>query len=223
MRAERLFGGEAALAMHARAAGRNKDELTQTLSGDVSLSGRDLQTYDLDVDKLLHKFDKTRGFNLFDFAAFFIAGPLGPIATKGVAFGLVYRQLGTGEGTLDRLVTKWRIDDGIAEAKDCALATKKNRVAFAGKIDLVHGVYQDAAIAVLDERGCSRYTEKLSGPVGGRRSTAKSTMKALAGPFIGPYQKMHHAMEQKCDVVYSGSVPHPESKPPAKQAPRLHD
>jgi AsmA protein len=209
LRTEPVIGGEAALAMHVRAAGRNKDELTQTLSGDVSLSGRHLQTHDLDMDKLIHKFDKTRGFSLIDLAAFFIAGPLGPIATKGYDFGRVYKQLGTGEGTLDRLLTTWRIDDGIAEAKDCALATKKNRVAFAGKIDLVHGVYQDAAIAVLDERGCSRYTEKLSGPVGGGRDIGKSTMKAIAGPFIGLYQKIHHAFDQKCDVFYSGSVPQP--------------
>jgi AsmA protein len=212
LRAERLIGGQAELAMHVRAAGRNKDELTQTLSGEVALSGNGLQTYDLDVDKLIRKFDKTRGFNLIDFAAFFVAGPLGPIATKGIAFGRVYKQLGTGRGTLDRLITTWTIDDGIAEAKDCALATKKHRVAFAGKIELVQGAYQDAAIAVLDERGCSRYTEKLSGSVGGKRPIGKSTMKALAGPFVGLYEKIHHALDRKCDVFYSGSVPHPAKK-----------
>jgi AsmA protein len=232
LRTEPLIGGEAALAMHVRAAGRNKDELTQTLSGDVSLSGSNLQTHDLDLDKLIHKFDKTRGFSLIDLAAFFIAGPLGPIATKGYDFGSVYKQLGTGEGTLDRLLTRWRIDDGMAEAKDCALATKKNRVAFAGKIELVQGVYQDAAIAVLDERGCSRYTEKLSGPVGGRQPVGKRTMRALAGPFVGFFQKIHHAFDRKCDVFYSGSVRHPDrhegkgddpkdkSTSPAQKAPR---
>jgi AsmA-like protein len=223
LRTEPVISGEAALSMHVRAAGRNKDELTQTLSGDVALSGRNLKTHDLDLDKLIHKFDKTRGFSLIDLAAFFIAGPLGPIATKGHDFGRVYLQLGTGEGTLDRLVSTWRIDDGLAEAKDCALATKKNRVAFVGKIDLVHGVYQDAAIGVLDERGCSRYTEKLSGPVGGRRSFGKSTMKAIAGPFVGLFQKIHHAFDQKCDVFYNGSVPQPdkdEAKSPAQKAPR---
>ena len=209
LHAEPVIGGEAALTIDVRTAGRNKDELTQTLSGDVSLSGNGLQTHDLDLDKLIKKFDKTRGFNLIDLAAFFIAGPLGPIATKGIDFGRVYKQLGTGEGTLDRLVTTWSIDGGLAQAKDCAIATKKNRVAFAGKIDLVHGVYQDAAIAVLDKRGCSRYTEKLSGPVGGRRSFGKSTMKAIAGPFVGLFQKIHHAFDQKCDVFYSGSVPQP--------------
>jgi len=209
LRTEPVIGGEAALAMHVRTAGRNKDELTQTLSGEVSLSGSNLQTHDLDLDKLIKKFDKTRGFNLIDLAAFFVAGPLGPIATKGYDFGRVYKQLGTGEGTLDRLVTTWRVDDGIAEAKDCALATKKNRVAFAGKIDLVHGVYQDAAIAVLDERGCSRYTEKLSGPVGGRQPLVKRTAKALVGPFVGFFQKLDLAFDSKCDVFYSGSVPQP--------------
>ena len=209
LRADRLIGGEAALTMDVRAAGRNKDELTQTLSGEVSLSGSGLKTYDLDVDKLIKKFDRTRGFNLLDFAAFFIVGPLGPIATKGYAFGRVYQQLGTGEGTLDRLLTTWSIDGGLAEAKDCALATKQNRVAFAGKIELVQGVYQDAAIAVLDERGCSLYTEKLSGPVGGRQPAGKRTMKALAGPFVGLFQKIHHAFDSNCEPFYSGSVPQP--------------
>jgi AsmA protein len=232
LRAERLIGGEAALTMDVRAEGHNKDELTQTLSGEVSLSGRGLKTYDLDIDKLIKKFDRTRGFNLLDLTAFFVAGPLGPIATKGFDFGRLYQQLGTGEGTLDRLLATWSIDDGLAEAKDCALATKKNRVAFAGKIELVEGVYQDAAIAVLDERGCSRYTEKLSGPVGGRQPVGKRTMKALAGPFVGFFQQIHHAFDRKCDVFYSGSVPHPvkhkgkgdepkkKSKSPAQQAPR---
>jgi AsmA protein len=209
LRADRLIGGEAALKMDVRAAGRNKDELTQTLSGEVSLSGSGLKTYDLDVDKLIKKFDQTRGFNLLDFAAFFVAGPLGPIATKGYAFGRVYQQLGTGEGTLDRLLTTWSINDGLAEAKDCALATKKNRVAFVGKLELVQGVYQDAAIAVLNKRGCSSYTEKLSGPIGGRQPIGKRTMKALAGPFVGFFQKLHLALDPKCDVFYSGSVPHP--------------
>ena len=209
LRADPLLGGEAALKLDVRAAGRNKDELTQTLSGEVSLSGRGLKTHDLDVDKLIKKFDKTRGFNLLDFAAFFVAGPLGPLATKGYAFGRVYQQLGTGEGTLDRLITTWSINDGLAEATDCALATKKNRVAFVGKIELVQGVYQDAAIAVLDERGCSRYTEKLSGPVGGRQPVGKRTMNALAGPFVGFFQKLSLALDPNCDVVYSGSVPHP--------------
>ena len=231
LRADRLIGGDAALTMDVRAEGRNKEELTQTLSGDVSLSGRGLKTHDLDLDKLIKKFDRTRGFNLIDLAAFFLAGPLGPIATKGIDFGRVYQQLGTGEGTLDRLVATWSIDNGVAEAKDCALATKKNRVAFLGKIELVQGVYQDAALAVLDEHGCSRYTEKLSGPVGGRQPVAKRTMNALAGPFVGLYQKIHHAFDRKCDVVYSGSVPHPvkhkdeedkpkkKSKSPAQKAP----
>jgi AsmA protein len=187
-----------------------------------------LKTHDLDMDKLIHKFDKTRGFNLIDLAAFFIAGPLGPIATKGVDFGRVYKQLGTGEGTLDRLLTTWSIKDGLAEAKDCALATKKNRVAFVGKIELVQGVYQDAAIAVLNERGCSSYTEKLTGPVGGRQPVGKRTMKALAGPFVGFFQKIHLALDPNCDVVYSGSVPHPvehkgkgdDPKPKAKSPAR---
>ena len=34
-------------------------------------------------------------------------------------------------------------------------------------------------------------------------------MKALAGPFVGFFQKIHHALDKNCDVFYSGSVPQP--------------
>ena len=52
LRAERLIGGQAALAMHARRRPQQGRADADALR-EVSLSGRHLKTYDLDVDKLI--------------------------------------------------------------------------------------------------------------------------------------------------------------------------
>jgi hypothetical protein len=214
---KRLLGGEATLAMHLLAAGWNEPELTRNLSGEVSLHGNDLVAYDMDVDRLIAKFEKTRRFSLIDLGAFFIAGPLGTVATKGYDFGRVYQQARTGHGTLERLVAKWKIRHGVAEAEDCALATKRNRVALAGRIDLVQESYQDAVVAVIDDRGCSRFSQRLSGPIANPKLGAMSTIQRLAGPLVGLFQKARRilAPNAKCEVFYNGSVqqPHEAAKP----------
>jgi hypothetical protein len=197
LRVTRLIGGEATLRMNVRATGRDKDELTQTLSGGVILTGSDLKTYDLDVDKLIKKFEKTRGFNLIDFAAFFIAGPLGPLATKGYDFGA--RLPAAQHGPRDARSAAHRrgiFEAGVAEAKDCALATKKNRVAFTGKIDLVKGLYQEAR-ACRARQGRGAHVTRRSSPARSAASSpmGKRTMKVLAGPFIGMFHKIHHALD----------------------------
>ena len=219
----KILGGEAALAVHLLTAGWNEQELTKNLSGDVSLRGNDLVAYDMDVDQLIAKFEKTRRFSLVDLGAFFIAGPLGTVATKSYDFGRVYQQLQTGHGTLERLVATWRIRNGVAEAEDCALATQRNRVALAGRIDLLQESYQDAVVAVLDERGCSRFSQRLSGPIANPKLVTLSTIQRLAGPFVGLFQKGRRivAPNAKCEVFYSGSVQQPrEAAGPAHRGRR---
>lgn len=208
---KRLIGGDAALTMHLRAAGRNQHDLTKSLSGDVSLRGTDLTAFEMDVDRLIEKFEKTRRFSLIDLGAFFIAGPLGTVATKGYDFGRLYRETRTGHGTLARLVATWKIRDGVAQAEDCAFATHRNRVAFVGKIDLLSETYQDAVVAVLDERGCSRFSQRLSGPVASRQLITVRTMQRLAGPFVGLFRRVKKMLtaDAKCEVFYDGSVPQP--------------
>jgi len=213
----KLLGGEAALALHLLTAGRNEQELTQHLSGDVAFHGNGLVAYDMDVDRVIAKFEKTRGLSLVDLGAFFIAGPLGTIATKGYDFGRVYQQLGTGHGAIQRLVATWNIRDGVAEAEDCALATQRNRVAFAGRIDLLQESYRDAVVAVLDDRGCARFSQRLSGPIARPNLLTISTLERLAGPFVGLSRKVSRflAPSAKCEVVYHGSVqqPHKMAEP----------
>jgi AsmA protein len=211
---KKILGGEGALAVHLLAAGRNEKELTKDLSGEVSLRGKELVAYGMDADQLIAKLEKTRTFSFVDLGAFFIAGPLGTAAIKGYDFTRAYQQTSAGQGTLERFVSKWKIKDGVAEATDCAFATQRNRVAFAGKIDLLQESYQDAVVAVLDDSGCSRVSQSLSGPIA---KPNLATLQRLAGPFVGLFQKVRRilAPNAKCEVFYSGSVPQPReaSKP----------
>lgn len=208
---KKILGGEAALAVNVLMGGRNEQELTKSLSGDVSLQGKHLVAYDMDVDRVIAKFEKTRRFNLVDLGAFFIAGPLGTVATKGYDFARLYQQTQTGHGNLERLVATWKIRNGVAEAEDCALATQRNRVALAGRIDLLQESYQDAVVAVIDDRGCSRFSQRLSGPIANPTLVTMSTIQRLAGPFVGLYQKGRRivAPNAKCEVFYNGSVQQP--------------
>ncbi|MBZ5639616.1 MAG: AsmA family protein [Acidobacteriia bacterium] len=215
---KKFLGGEGALTMHLLTTGRGNRELTKNLSGEVSLRGNKLEAYAMDVDRLVAKVEKTRRFSLIDLGAFFIAGPLGTVATKGYDFGRAYQQAGTGHGTLERLVATWQIGNGVAEARDCALATERNRVAFVGSIDLLQESYLDAVVAVLDDRGCSRFSQRLSGPIADPKLLTMSSFQRLAGPFVGLFQKARRmlAPNAKCEVVYNGSVPQPhESAEPA--------
>ena len=218
---KKLLGGDAALELHLLATGRNERELKRSLSGDVSLRGDGLVSYDMDVDQLVAKVEKTRRFSLIDVGAFFIAGPLGTVATKGYDFARVYQQSQAGHGTLDRLVATWKIKDGIAEAADCALATKRNRVAFVGKIDLLQESYQGAVVTVLDDKGCSRFSQRLSGPIAKPTLLTMSTFQKLAGPIVGLFQRARRSLapNAECEVVYHGSVKQPhEAAGPAHGA-----
>jgi AsmA protein len=222
---QKLLGGEAALSVHLLMVGRNERDLTKSLAGQISLRGRDLVAYDMDLDRLIAKFEKTRRFSLIDLGAFFVAGPLGTVATKGYDFARVYRQLDQGHGKIEQLVATWTIKDGIAEAEDCALATKRNRVAFAGRIDLLQEVYQDAVVAVLDENGCSRFSQKLTGPIANRSLVTVKTLQRLTGPFVGLFRKVKEifAPNVKCEVFYRGSVPQPrEPVEAARDGRRAH-
>ena len=70
--------------------GRNTDEMTRTLQGDLSLRGNNLSHKGLDLNRVLDKYEHSQNFNIIDVGAFFVAGPLGTLLTKGYNFGSVF-------------------------------------------------------------------------------------------------------------------------------------
>jgi AsmA protein len=191
--------------------GKDLPEMKRTLSGQVSLRGDDLVLHGLDIDEALSTVDQAQRLNLADVGAFLLAGPLGTAATKGYQFGgASLPAAGGNESRLTRLVSDWTVRDGVAEAKDVAFATRKNRIAMKGKLDIANERFMDVTVAVLDEKGCVKLRQKISGPFRNPQLDKVSTLESVVSPMLGILERAKRLMGRSgCETFYAGSVPHP--------------
>ena len=192
------------LSMH----GQTEIELRQSAKGRMSLHGKSLKLKGRDVDEALSRFESSQNFNLVDVGAFFFAGPLGLALTKGYDFANIYRGTG-GSSEIRLLVSDWELDRGQARAHDVAMATKANRIALQGGLDLVHQRYDDVTMAMIDAKGCAKVRQKIHGTFEHPVVEKPNALAALAGPAIRLLKKGGELLGAKCDVFYAGSVPAP--------------
>ena len=198
------------LKAHLAARGKSGAELSKTAQGEVSLRGQNLVLRDIDIDRVLEKYEKSQSINLVDVGAFVLAGPLSTAVTKGYDFGGLYKASVGGETTIQRLVSDWKIAGGVARAEDVAFATRKNRMALRGGLDLVHERFEDVTVAVLNARGCAVFSQKINGTFKNPRVDKPSMLKSLLSPFISLAEKPVDLLSGgSCQVFYKGSLPHP--------------
>ncbi len=203
--------GELDLKSHLTMKGKNASEIRRTVQGEISLRGQNLFHESLDLDLMLKKYERSQNFNLVDVGAFFVAGPLGTLLTKGYTFGSVYEESLGGKSTILKLVSDWKIKNGIAEAEDVALSTKQSRVAMKGRLDFVNEQFDDVTVAVVDEKGCVRFSQKIHGPFRHPRVEKAGTVRSIAGPFMNLYVKTKKLLQGgRCEIFYAGSVKHPK-------------
>ena len=136
--------------------GKSADEVRRSLNGDLSLNGENLMLYKMDIDALIMKNEKSQNFNLVDLAAFLLAGPIGPVLTKSYNFARLYEESQGGKGVVRKLVSVWKVENGIAGARDVAFATKHQRIAMTGGLNFINERFEDVTVAVLDKRGVCR-------------------------------------------------------------------
>ena len=191
--------------------GKGADEMKRTLSGSVSLRGDGLTLHGMEIDEILSNVEEAQKLNLADVGAFLLAGPLGSAAVKGYRYGGLYRSTAReGETRITRLVSDWTVRDGIADARDVAFSTGKNRIALKGKLDLVNGRFVDVTVAVLDEKGCARIRQKISGPFGDPRMDKTSVLQSFAEPILGLFERARELIgRSSCEPFYAGTVQHP--------------
>jgi AsmA protein len=186
-------------------------EIRRTVQGEISLRGQNLFHESLDLDLMLKKYERSQNFNLVDVGAFFVAGPLGTLLTKGYTFGSVYEESLGGKSTILKLVSDWKIKNGVAEAEDVALSTKQSRVAMKGRLDFVNEQFDEVMVAVVDEKGCVRFSQKIHGPFRHPRVEKAGTVRSIAGPFMNLYVKTKKLLQGgRCEIFYTGSVKHPK-------------
>jgi len=194
------------------ARGKGTDEMKRSLSGTVSVRGDGLTLHGMEIDGILSKVGEAQKFNLADVGAFLLAGPLGSAALTGYRYGDLYRSATReGDTRITRLVSDWTVRDGMADARDVAFSTGRNRIALKGKLDLVNGRFVDVTVAVLDAKGCAKVRQKISGPFGDPRMDKTSVLQSFAEPILGVFELARKLIDRRpCEPFYTGTVQHPK-------------
>jgi len=193
------------------ARGKTAVEVKQSLSGQVSLNGKNIGLNSIDIDGLLSSLERSQNFNLVDVGSFFLAGPLGAALTRGYSFADLYKESQGGKSVIAELVSIWRVGNGVAEAVDVAMATKKNRIAMKGGLNFINNRYEDVIVAVLDQGGCAVFSQKVRGPFNRPEIGKISTLRSLTNPVTNLLGRAKKLFEHgPCVVFYSGSVAPPE-------------
>ncbi len=203
--------GLADLSADLTAKGKSAREWKRSLSGQASLSGENIVLHGLDLDDLIPSLQRSRRFSLVDVGSFFLAGPLGPVLTRGYRFADLYKESRGGQGVIVKLVSVWKIGNGVAEAVDVAMATKERRLAMKGGLNLIDNRFEDAVVAVIDQLGCVVLSQKVRGPFGAPEIGNISILGSLTRPVTNLVKGALKLLDRgPCDVFYSGSVPPPE-------------
>ncbi len=195
----------------AEVAGKGKDisEIERSITGRASLLGENLTLHGQDLDMEISRYESSQHFNLVDLTAVFLAGPIGLAATKGYTFAsLVNGSEGSSE--IRTLVSIWTLEDGVAHAKDVAMATRKNRIALTGGIDFPNQQLVAMTVAVVDAQGCATVEQTINGPLQKPVVERPNFLASLAGPAINLFQKARDLLPGGgCKIFYAGSVTPP--------------
>jgi uncharacterized protein involved in outer membrane biogenesis len=193
------------------ALGKSADAVKRSLAGNLSLSGQDLMLYNIDIDALIMKYQRSQNLNLVDVGAFLLAGPFGPVLTKSYNFTSLYEESQGGKGIIRKIVSDWEVKNGIAQARDVALTSKEQRIAMQGGLNFISERFVDVTMAALDKRGCAVYSEKIRGPFRNPQIEKENIFKSIAGSVINPLKDGWKFLQgEACTVFYTGSVMHPQ-------------
>lgn len=184
--------------------------LQATASGEATLRGENLSLIGRDLDKELKRYDSTQNFNLVDVGALFFAGPIGIAVTKGYDFSKLF-QGKSGTTSIQEMISEWRIEHGVAEAQDVAIATRANYLALQGGLDFVNKRFEHLTVALVDERGCTRMRQKIRGPFRKPVVEKPNVIQAVTAPLRKLLEKAREALTgPHCEVFYRGALVAPD-------------
>ncbi len=193
------------LTMH----GKTVSGMKQSAVGNISLQGKNLTLTGTDLDQEFARFESSQNFNLVDVGAFFFVGPVGLAVTKGYNFASIFKESG-GSSEIRTLVSDWKVENGVAQAQDVAMATSKNRIALQGGLDFVNEQFDDVSVVLIDAKGCAIVRQKIHGPFQKPVVEKPNILISLAGPVLKLLKKgMAILSGGECKVIYAGSVAPP--------------
>jgi uncharacterized protein involved in outer membrane biogenesis len=190
--------------------GKTVNEMKQTAEGQISLRGENLLLNGHDLDREFSRFESSQNFNLVDVGAFFFAGPVGLVVTKGYNFASVLQGSG-GRSQIRTIVSDWKVERGVAQAQDVAMATNHNRVALQGGLDFVNERFNHVTVALIDVRGCAKVRQKIRGSFQKPVVEKPNVLMSLTGPALELLKKGQRLFPGgECEVFYAGSVAPPK-------------
>lgn len=207
---DKVAKGTMDFSMNLSMQGRSVNEMRQTADGVLSLRGENLTLDGSDIDQTVSRFESSQNFNLVDVGAFFFAGPVGLAVTKGYNFAGIFQGSG-GRSKVKMFVSDWRVESGVAQAQDVAMATNKNRIALQGGLDFVNERFNHVIVAVIDAKGCATVRQKIRGRFQKAVVEKPNILKSLAGPALELLKKGRELFpDGECEVFYAGSVAPPK-------------
>ncbi len=191
--------------------GTNRLAMRQSAQGDMSLSGANLKLSGVDLDQQLQKFALSQSLNLLDLSALLFVGPISLVVTKGVELTSLARQTGSNT-SIRSVISRWKVEKGVAHAVDVALTTQENRLAVQGDLNFVNDQYQGIVVALVDASGCANARQKVSGPFS-KPMADQSSILLPVGPLLtllDSAKALFSGGRDKCEVFYRGSLPSPK-------------
>lgn len=182
--------------------GWDRSALVRALHGEIRLHGTDLTVSGVDLDTAFDRYEASQRFSLVDVGAVLLVGPAGLVLSKGLDFARVL-QGADGQSALRILVSEWTVKDGVMQARDVAIATRRHRLAMQGRIDLAGARYDTLRVALIDARGCVKVQQTIRGSFSRPVVDKPGTLKALSGPVVRLFGKV---LPERCPVFYAGSV-----------------
>jgi hypothetical protein len=176
------------------------------MEGGISVSGKDLTVYNLDIDELLKRFKRTQNFNLVDVGAFMIAGPAGTMITKASDYVFLLELDPSKKSRIHDFLSSWTIQNGRLMADDVALTTDQSRIALKGGIDFNRDEFEDFTIAVVDKNGCPLISQKITGSIFAPKLEKINVVSTVLAPVTNVLKKIGGL---DCTPFYTGSVPPP--------------
>ena len=155
---------------------------------------------------VLEKVERSKHFTLLDLAAVVFAGPVGLVVTKGLDLVVLVASDYGGVTQIQIMVSNWIIKNGILEIDDVAFATKKNRIAAKGHINLIDKTV-NITFAVLNKDGSCRSMQNIKGNLDDPEFGEIKIIEAILSPLTNLFKSVFPI---ESDVFYAGSVQHPE-------------
>lgn len=174
------------------------------IDGNLYVDGTNLELYGFDIDKMIHKFEKSQNFNLVDVGSVVFFGPAGLAFSKGSNYADLALSNYETRSKINHIHLEVNAKDGLFSFKDVAFSTNDYRLAVDGMLSTAKDSI-NITYAVVDEKGCSIIDQSTHGDI---RNPERSKVRFFS-TIMAPFTNLWNNAVKDCEPFYTGRVAHP--------------